>query len=238
MITQGGVGFLDVHAVEADAGAQAGELFRGQLINEEHHRGGLRIDAQHFVIRANGRSHQHRGPAIEQHVLGDLLAFGGNIARLGDDRGQRVLYICTGRRFAQLALEQRVLGDLVVDNEHPFVAAGGVERIADVLLFIGPVQVGAAIEVIVGGVPYRIAGEELARRLQALLQGLMGVEAAFFPLVGIERGGDIEQCPQGDQAGQGEQRRYRGNEFARLQAGALAGWRSIGNPVHTRADPC
>ncbi|MNH23016.1 hypothetical protein D3C79_828950 [compost metagenome] len=86
LIRQRRVGFFDVHAAQADAAAQAGEFFRRQLINEEHHRGGLRVDAQHFVIGPNGRSHQYCGPAVEQHVFGNLLAFGSDAARLGDDR--------------------------------------------------------------------------------------------------------------------------------------------------------
>ncbi|MNJ28583.1 hypothetical protein D3C77_231240 [compost metagenome] len=237
LVGRQGPGFFDAHPCQSSAGAQIGQFFRGQLVDENHHRGGLRVNAQLFIVRTDGGGHQHCRPAIEQYVPGDLLALGGNVPGLGNDRCQRVIYIGAGRCTAELAFEQGVFGAVVIDHEHPFKAAGGVQRVSDVLFFMGPLQVCNAIEVFISGIPYGVAGEKLPGRLKPLLQCFVRVEAAFFTFVGVERGGNVEQGPEGNQAGQGKQRGDTGDEFTRLQAGGRAGRRNLDDPVHTHPDP-
>ncbi|MNF87890.1 hypothetical protein D3C81_771070 [compost metagenome] len=207
------------------------------MVDEYHHRGGARVNAQEFIIRTDRSRYQHRRPAIEQDVAGNLLAVGGNASRLGDDRFQRLFYIGAGRCAAKLAFEQGIFSAEVIDYKHAFKTAGGVQRVADVLFFVGPVQVGSAIKVFIGSIPHGVAGEELAGGFEPLLQCLVRIEATFLAFVGVQRGGDVEQCPEGNQAGQDKQCSNTGNKFTCRQAGGWAGRRNLDDPVHTHAHP-
>ncbi|MNW07036.1 hypothetical protein D3C71_2035600 [compost metagenome] len=58
----------------------------------------------------------------------------------------------------------------------------------------------------VGGVPHGIAGEELARGEQALLEGLGGMERTALSFLAVQGSGNVQQRAQRNQAGEAKNR--------------------------------
>ncbi|PAV69282.1 hypothetical protein WR25_25864 [Diploscapter pachys] len=181
--------FLQAHAGQTRAFAQNCELGFGQLVDEHHHRRLFYISLGHFLVRAYCRGAEHCGPAVEAYEVGYLLAGRCCPARRVDDCRQGAVDMGASRR-----------------------------RLTDVLFVICPLPVDLAYQMCVGGVPDCVAGEELARGHQPLFQCLRGLEGALLQRLAVQRGGDVEQCHQGEHAGEPEQRAETAHQAAHLQA--------------------
>ncbi|MNM92144.1 hypothetical protein D3C81_1044660 [compost metagenome] len=119
--------FLDMHASQAGAGAQARELVLGQLIDEQHDRRLVHFAVRNVPVGAYGGGAEYCRPAVEQHEAGDLFTRAGGTSRFADDGLQGRFYISTGIGFAGLAFEQGIGGALVVHHEYAFITTGAVQ---------------------------------------------------------------------------------------------------------------
>ncbi|MNM92376.1 hypothetical protein D3C81_1047080 [compost metagenome] len=226
-----------MHAGQAGTAAQLCQLFLGELVDEQHHRCLAHLAIGDIPVRAHRRGTEHCRPAVEQDETGDLFTWDGRRPGLVDDGLQRCINIGIGRRLGRLAFEQTVGGASVLHHEHPFIAAGAVQRLAHVLFFVGPFPVGLARQVFEGSIPHGVAGQELARGEQPLLQRLGCLRGTALALLMVKSTRDIEQGADDDQAGQAENCAEAGNQATHLEARCGAGGWKVGGPGHARAAP-
>ncbi len=151
-----------MHAGQPSTFAQLCQFFFGQLVDEQHHGCLAYLTVGDVAVRAYGCGTEYRRPAIEQHETGYLLAGNCGCTGLVEDRLERCVYIGVGACLGGLAFEQGVGGTVVFHHEHPFVAAGAVQRFTYILLLVGPMPVGVACQVLEGRIPYGVAGQKLA----------------------------------------------------------------------------